>query len=103
MPPDNIFDRQIFGDLSQFDTTCAFVRVIIEPTVSISDIVAGSAVTRLLIAFISRIKDTLTMTTRIKQTLSTTTRIKQTSDSITRVKQDLSSTTRIKDVEDVSV
>ena len=83
MPPDNIFDRQVFGDLSQFDTTCAFVRVIIEPTVSISDIVSGSTAARLLIAFISRIKDTLTMTTRVKQ--------------------DLSFTTRIKDVEDVSV
>lgn len=83
MPPDNIFDRQVFGDLSQFDTTCAFVRVITEPTVPISDIVAGSAVVELLIAFISRIKDILTMTTRVKQ--------------------DLSFTTRIKDVEDVSV
>lgn len=83
MPPDNIFDRQFFGDLAQFDTTTAFVRVIIEPTVTISDIIAGGVATRLLLSFITYIKDTLTMTTRIKQ--------------------DLSFTTRIRDVEDVSV
>lgn len=83
MPPDNIFDRQFFGDLAQFDTTTAFVRVIIEPTVAISDILSKSLAAQLIISFVTYIKDTLTMTTRVKQ--------------------DLSFTTRIRDVEDVSV
>jgi len=83
MPPDNIFDRQFFGDLAQFDTTCAFVRVIIEPTVTISDLLSGNIAGKILIDFVTYIKNILTMTTRVKQ--------------------DLSFTTRIRDVEDVSV
>jgi len=80
MPPDNIFDRQVFGDLSQFDTTCAFVRSIIEPTISIFDSVATSILATANLIFTTRIKKILDSTTRIRKTLDFTTRIKDKED-----------------------
>ena len=64
--PINIFDRQFFGDLQQFDTTTAFVRSIIEPTISILDSVARILIQSANIRFVTRIKQSLSFTTRIK-------------------------------------
>lgn len=67
MPPDNIFDRQFFGDLSQFDTTTAFFRTIVEPTTTIDSII-GVLIEATGIEFITRIKQDLSFITRIKDT-----------------------------------
>lgn len=79
MPPDNIFDRQFFGDLSQFDTTSTFFRTIIEPTITIDSII-GALIKVIGIVFTTRVKQDLSFITRIKQSLSSTTRIKDVED-----------------------
>lgn len=104
MPPDNIFDRQVFGDLSQFDTTCAFVRTIIEPSVSVSDSVGRlAAFTRAIIEPTISIIDFVSGVGLPPFAIIFITRIKQSLTFITRIKQSLSSITRIKDVEDKTI
>lgn len=86
------FDRVIFGDLQQFDTTIAFSRTIIEPTITVSDSVGIKidfkrviieptisiidSVVRILIKSLPNIR----FITRVLQSLSFTTRIKDTED-----------------------
>ena len=123
--PINIFDRQFFGDLQQFDTTTAFTRTIIEPSVPVSDFIsrvlalsrtitepsvpASDSISRLLALSRNIIEPTVSILDSVVGTLGTiiefifTTRIKQSLDFFSRVKQSLSFTTRIKDKEDKSI
>ena len=64
--PINIFDRTIFGDLNQFDTTQTVPITIIEPNTSVSDSVIRGLFTTIKIIFNSIIVETLSFISRIK-------------------------------------
>ena len=102
--PDNIFDRQFFGDLSQFDTTTAFIRNIIEPTVVSGDSIGRLlALSRTIVESTVSVLDSITAIILGASIIQFITRIKQSLNFTSRVKQSLSFTTRIKDTEDKTI
>lgn len=64
----NIFDRQFFGDLQQFDTSQIVNVTINEPSTSITDSIINLAIITPKLFFNSIIRESLNFISRIKDT-----------------------------------